>query len=153
MLPWTSILCPTDFSTSSQSALDAARELADQFHATLHLLHIVQDLALVMPESPALFMDAIVPVGDLVQAAEESLAQLAAADHAAGRKVVSAVRTGSPFTEILRYAQEIQSDLIVIGTHGRTGLSHVFLGSVAENTVRLATCPVLTVRPPPHSRA
>ena len=60
------------------------------------------------------------------------------------------VRTGVPFLEIIRYAKELEIDLIVLGTHGRTGLAHVLLGSVAERVVRKSPCPVLTVHPKGH---
>ena len=69
---------------------------------------------------------------------------------AAGKTIVRVVRQGSPFLEIIRYAKEKGIDLIVIGTHGRTGLAHVFMGSVAEKVVRKAPCPVLSVRHPEH---
>ncbi len=64
--------------------------------------------------------------------------------------IVKVVRQGPPFLEIVRYAQEANIDLIVLGTHGRGGLAHMLLGSVAEKVVREAPCPVLTVRHPEH---
>jgi nucleotide-binding universal stress UspA family protein len=69
---------------------------------------------------------------------------------AAGRTVIPAVVEGSPKTEIIQYARKRNIDLIVIATHGRTGLAHVLIGSVAETVVRTAPCPVLTVRPEGH---
>jgi len=68
----------------------------------------------------------------------------------AARKVVRTIVTGTPFIEIVRYARENQIDLIVVGTHGRSGLMHSLIGSVAERVVRKASCPVLTVRPEGH---
>ena len=66
------------------------------------------------------------------------------------KTIVKVVRQGPPFLEIVRYAQEANIDLIVLGTHGRGGLAHMLLGSVAEKVVRKAPCPVLTVRHPEH---
>jgi nucleotide-binding universal stress UspA family protein len=68
----------------------------------------------------------------------------------AGKSIIRVIRQGPPFLEIVRYAKETAIDLIVIGTHGRTGLAHVFMGSVAEKVVRKSPCPVLSVRHPEH---
>ena len=83
-------------------------------------------------------------------AAEKPLAGILDPHWAAGRTVIQAVVEGSPKVEIIRYARKQDIDLIVLSTHGRTGLSHVIMGSVAESVVRTAPCPVLTVRPEGH---
>jgi universal stress protein A len=83
-------------------------------------------------------------------AAEKSLAGVLDPQWSAGRKVIQAVLEGSPIVEIVRYARKQDIDLIVLSTHGRSGLDHVIMGSVAENVVRTAPCPVLTVRPTGH---
>ena len=68
-------------------------------------------------------------------------------------KVIRSTRTGPPFVEIIRYAKEHDVDLLIMGTHGRGGLAHMLLGSVAEKVVRKSPCPVLTVRPDQHQFA
>jgi universal stress protein A len=144
------ILLPTDFSEHSQNALRYACAFAEQFQSELHVLHVVQDLVAMVPE-PGL---AFPPPGDYMQelraSAQKSLAEYPDAAWSAGKKVVRAVVQGPPFVEIIRYAREQDVDLIVLGTHGRTGLVHVLLGSVAEKVVRKAPCPVLTVRKDEH---
>lgn len=145
------ILCPTDFSEHSRSSLLYACELATKFQAELHLLHILQDLVTIVPEAGMSF----VPPGDYMEQMQISATQ--ALEKVPGEgfsgATVRAVRTGAPFVEIVRYAREQQIDLIVISTHGRSGLAHVLLGSVAEKVVRKAPCPVLTIRPEGHQFA
>jgi nucleotide-binding universal stress UspA family protein len=144
------ILVPVDFSKFSDNALNYACAFAEQFHAELHLLHVLQDVVAMMPE-PGLFVP---PSGDWLQDLEKSardeLAKLPPADLAGSLTVVREARHGAPFLEIVRYARDKQIDLIVLGTHGRSGLAHVLLGSVAEKVVRKSPCPVLTVRHPEH---
>lgn len=144
------ILVPTDFSEFSKPALAYACGLAEQFGSELHLLHVLQDLVAMVPE-PGL---AFPPPGDYLQelkaTAERTLLTMPDAEWAVGKTVVRETRLGTPFLEIIRYSKENDIDLIVLGTHGRTGLTHVLLGSVAEKVVRKAPCPVLTVRPADH---
>jgi nucleotide-binding universal stress UspA family protein len=83
-------------------------------------------------------------------AAEEELQKMLDADWAADKRIVTATTHGPPFIGILRYAKEHDIDMIIMGTHGRTGLAHTMIGSVAERVVRKAPCPVLTVRPEGH---
>lgn len=150
MIQLQKILLPTDFSDYSQNAAAYATEFANKFGAELHLLHVLQDLVAMVPE-PGL---AFPPPGDymleLQQSAETALTKLPDPPLAEGAEVVRAVRQGPPFVEIVRYAKENDIDLIIMGTHGRSGLSHVLLGSVAEKVVRKSPCPVLTVRPTDH---
>ena len=87
---------------------------------------------------------------ELQQASRKALDELPDPALLRGAAVVRDVRVGTPFLEIVRYAKETAIDLIVIGTHGRSGLAHVLLGSTAEKIVRKAPCPVLTVRPEGH---
>ena len=144
------ILLPTDFSDYSAIATAYATSFADKFGAELHLLHVLQDLVAMIPE-PGL---AFPPPGDYMQAfqqsAEQALAQLPDSLPSDASKIVRVTRQGPPFVEIIRYAKENEIDLIIMGTHGRSGLAHVLLGSVAEKVVRKAPCPVLTVRPSEH---
>jgi nucleotide-binding universal stress UspA family protein len=119
------VMVATDFSPASDGAIRMAREIAGQSGACIHLVHVVPP----------------VPAPDL---AAELLSGLA------GRlgpedRVRTGLLSGRPAREITRYAREAGIDLIVVGTHGRTGVTRVILGSVAEAVVRLASCPVLTV--------
>jgi nucleotide-binding universal stress UspA family protein len=144
------ILLPTDFSEHSKHAAQYACTLADKFQAEIHLIHVLQDLVAMVPEAGLAFP----PPGDYLQdlrvSAEKALVDFLPSDWRAGITVQRALRDGIPFVEIVRYAKENHADLIVMGTHGRSGLAHVLLGSSAEKVVRKASCPVLTVRPPNH---
>jgi nucleotide-binding universal stress UspA family protein len=119
------ILFPTDFSAASEAARQVAEELARETRATLQVVHVVPPVT--DPSLPA-----------------KQLAELAR-DIGGGLSVTTALLAGNAGREIVRYAHEEQIDLIVLGTHGRTGLSRAILGSVAESVVRLAPCLVLTV--------
>ncbi len=144
------ILFPTDFSQCSKRAEEYACALADQFQAEIHLLHVLQDMMLLMPD-PAAGLS--LPPNYLIeqkQLAEKALNGLLSAESARGKKIIRATRMGTPFVEITAYAQEHEIDLIVIGTHGRSAITHVLLGSVAEKVVRKAPCPVLSVHPTGH---
>ena len=138
------ILAPTDFSEYSNAAIGYACALADKFDSQLHLLHVLEVHASSTPVFGAGL--ALSPrVRESRAAAEKALERVAD-----GRAAVRATAEGPTFLEILRYAKENDIDLIVMGTHGRSGLAHVMLGSVAERIVRKAPCPVLTVRHPKH---
>jgi nucleotide-binding universal stress UspA family protein len=139
------ILAPTDFSDSSALAVRYAAELAEKFAAELVLLHVVQDLALVLPDA---VMPTPMPATDLTQlinAARTGLANQVAALNLGRLNPRSEVRVGSPYAEIDAAAKDLKADLICVSTHGRTGLAHLLLGSVAEKVVRHAPCPVLIV--------
>ncbi len=144
------ILLPTDFSAYSEQAMTYACAFAEQFDAELHLLHVLQDLVAIVPEPGVAFPPPGDYMGEMKTSAEQALAQLPDPEWAAGRTIVRETRQGPPFLEIIRYAKEQEIDMIVLGTHGRGGLAHVLLGSVAEKVVRKAPCPVLTVRPGEH---
>ena len=140
------ILVPIDFSESGRVILDYAVDVARDRGAEVVLLHVVGIPP--VPFDPAYGVAADPKMlQELRAAAEKGLAELAASVRpAANVKVSTRVLSGAPSREIVREAREGSYDLVVVGTHGRTGLRHVFLGSVAENVVRLAPCPVLTVR-------
>jgi nucleotide-binding universal stress UspA family protein len=148
-----SILAPTDFSTHSERAVRYACQLAERLGSSLHLLHVLSEILpagpdpLLMPAMPAQYYK------ENEDRARETLGRLL--DPAWGKpaSVVTTVRWGSPVESIVAYALENRIDLITIATHGRTGLSHVLLGSVAEHIVREAPCPVLTIRDNARSRA
>jgi nucleotide-binding universal stress UspA family protein len=144
------ILVPTDFSKSSDNAVKYAAAFAEKFGAELHVLHVVQDLALFIPEA-VLITPVMMPPLDQFKAAAQTALDKAIKDlNLTGFKVQTEVAQGVPFTEIIRAAREKDVDLIVMGTHGHTGIVHMLLGSVAEKVVRKAPCPVLTVRHPEH---
>lgn len=150
MIRLSKILVPTDFSDFSRFGLDYALALAARFEAELHLLNVVEDPTIFVPDPTMLGVAAVaIPPGELEKDALTKLATLPG-DLDNGHSIQRIVRHGSPFVEIVRYARDSSADLIVMGTHGRTGLNHILLGSVAERVVRKAPCPVLTVRPQEH---
>jgi len=144
------ILVPTDFSEHSANALGYAVAFAEKFGAELHLLHVVQDLAMFLPDSVTAGPPLMPPVDQLTAATRAALDRIVAENHLSHLPVHTDIREGTPFYEIIRFAREKDIDLIVMGTHGRSGLVHVLLGSVTEKVVRKAPCPVLTVRHPEH---
>jgi nucleotide-binding universal stress UspA family protein len=144
------ILVPTDFSKHSEVALTYAAALAEKFAAELFLLHVVQDLALFIPDAVAVAPPIAPPVEEFLAAAREALARVSQARELEGLRIHQEVCEGTPFYEIIRFAKDTNIDLIVMVTHGHTGLTHVLLGSVTEKVVRKAPCPVLTVRHPEH---
>ncbi|HEV3435836.1 MAG TPA: universal stress protein [Gemmata sp.] len=142
------ILAPADFDVCSSPTIRYAAELAEKFGAELILLHIVQDLALAMPDA---VMPTPVPapaLTQLIDAAKTGLENLVQAENLGRLNPRLEVRVGSPAGEIVAVANDLKVDLVCIGTHGRGGLAHFLLGSVAEKVVRQAPCPVLTIRPP-----
>ena len=139
------ILVPVDFSDHSNRALDCAKSLAEKYGASLHLLTVVPDPFVVPDRSWSVVLPANYPEG-LRKDAESHLRRLLT--HAEQKRLhsESAVAFGDPYREILDYAKRASIDLIVMGTHGRGGMAHVLIGSVAEKVVRTAPCPVMTVR-------
>jgi nucleotide-binding universal stress UspA family protein len=144
----TKILVPIDFSDCSKKALQYAVPFAKLFGAAITLLHVVHVSYVGGPEFGAL--DFPLAEADLRKSAEKQLAELAAREVRQQAAAETLVRTGQEVMEIVDAAKKLESDLIIISTHGRTGLKHVFMGSVAENVVRLAPCPVLVVREHEH---
>jgi len=142
----TRILVPTDFSATSDAALDFAKTIATTCEASLHLLHVFED-----PFVPGAFTSetyAPMPPGMRAEMVDEATAKLARRlppDEQARFHGTTEIVTGVGAATIVEYAREQNIDLIVMGTHGRTGLAHVLIGSVAEKVVRTAFCPVLTV--------
>ena len=145
------ILVPTDLSEFSQHAVRYGCEFANRFNAELHLLNVVQDVVALVPEPGMAFPAPGEYMAELRDASRAALDKLPESGWLTGDRIVRDVRVGTPFVEIVRYARDQNCDLIVIGTHGRSGLAHVLLGSTAEKVVRKAPCPVLTVRPEGHT--
>ncbi|HQZ67045.1 MAG TPA: universal stress protein [Planctomycetaceae bacterium] len=145
------ILVPTDFSEFSKPAMDHACAFAARFAAELHLLHVAPDPAMLVAEVAGFSAPSMQSETDAItKGAHEALAKLPPDNWDNGRQIIREVRTGTAFIEIIEYAREKEIDLIVIGTHGRSALMHVLMGSVAERIVRKAPCPVLTVKPTGH---
>ncbi|MCA9058412.1 MAG: universal stress protein [Planctomycetaceae bacterium] len=145
------VLVATDFSDYSRPALDYGSAIAARFGAQLHLLHVVADPAMLIPESHAFTVEAMQAQSEaLVEDAKKRLTELPGDGWDDGKPVIREVRTGAVFLEIIDYARTQEIDLLVIGTHGRSGLMHVLMGSVAEKIVRKSPCPVLTVKPEGH---
>ena len=144
------ILVPTDFSKFSHNALNYAAAFAEKFGAEIYLLHVVQDLALFIPEAVSVAPPATPPIEQMTAAVLEGLQRVVRENNLGRFNVHCEVREGTPFYEIIQFAKETAIDLIIMGTHGRSGLVHVLLGSVTEKVVRKAPCPVLTVRDPEH---
>ena len=139
-------LVPLDFSESADQALDYAITLAGKLGARLTLLHVMQllpmggvDMGVTLP---------VAYVQDLEAEIRRSLASRLERVTTAGLEGDMVIVHGVPFHEILETSKALPADLIVMGTHGRTGLHHVLLGSVAEKVVQLAPCPVLVARQP-----
>jgi len=141
------ILVPTDFSVYSDTAIHYAADLAGHFGATLELIHIVEDPFLSGAWSAEGFIaGADNLLEDVTESAKIRLASVAAALAARGIVAEVSVATGPPSAGIVERARDGGFELIIMGTHGRTGLSHVVLGSVAERVQRTAPCAVLTVK-------
>jgi nucleotide-binding universal stress UspA family protein len=147
------ILLPTDFSDTAAFAMDYACGLASAFGAALHVIHVVENT------NPTGGWTAgkryTTPPPSLTAGIEHEVRnELQSIIHKRTppvQKSVLVVKTGSPLVEIVRYATEQHVDLIVMGTHGHGPIAHLLLGSVADNVIRRAPCPVLTVRHPGHS--
>jgi len=136
------IMVPTDFSEASKQSLPYAEAFAKQFNASVTLVYVaparvaaeLSRAGIVLEEKLAL------------EKAQESLKQLRAREFSASLPVETMLITGAPYVEINNAAKDLNSDLVILSTHGRTGLKHFFLGSTAERVVRHAPCPVLTIR-------
>jgi len=144
------ILLPTDFSGCANYALPYAAAIARATGATIICLHVVE------PIVPAVGYSGLaepLPIADISEqledSAERELPQLAECDDFNGLEVEEEIVHGDPAAEIVRVAGEREVDLIVVSSHGRTGLGRIIFGSTAEAVVRHAICPVLVVKPPP----
>ena len=150
MLEIKAILHPTDFSQSSNHALSYAISFAEQYGAKLYCLHVIEEV------TGAMYFDVLqtpplaLLMNEIEGQARKALEELLPPDVREKLNAEYLVHRGAPFLETIRCAQELGVDLIVCGTHGRTGLKHALFGSVAEKIVRKAPCPVLSVRHPEH---
>ena len=149
------ILCPVDFSEGSDRALAQAIEFARALQADIHLLHVFQMPTYPAPMGAAYGADAATLLDHTRQIRnrlQERLSDLKDGTAAEGVEITTHLAEGRHYSVIVESAKKLGADLIVMGTHGRSGLSHLVLGSVAERVVRLAESPVLTV-PMPNEKA
>jgi len=141
------VLVPIDFSDYSKSALKYAVDFAKSFGAEIVLVYVVEPI--VYPPDFSMGQMAIPAISiEWDNRAKEELTKLAESEMTKGIKVKTVLRTGKPFVEIIETAVEEDIDLIIIATHGHTGVEHILFGSTAEKVVRKAPCPVLTLREP-----
>ena len=151
MITVKNILVATDFGEASDAALTYGRELAGRFGATLHVLHVAENVYVTTFGAETYAAMAPNLQRELEEAAHLKLNELVMDSDRSGPPTRPVVMTStSPAYAIVDYARENGIDLIVMGTHGRGALAHLLMGSVAERVVRLAPCPVLTVRHPEH---
>lgn len=138
------ILCPVDFSEASKQSFQTAVDLATRLNAEIRVIHVYQLPASALPdgvlETPT-DLEAV-----LEERIQKRLDAFVAENVTEGANVTTGLCEGVPYVEITEAAEEIDADMIVIGTHGRTGLAHLLLGSVAERVLRTSDIPVLTVR-------
>lgn len=144
---FTRILVPTDFGAASDAALECAKEIARRFTGRLYLLHVIEDPTATGVWTPEVYAGVSAELRDtLLRDAKLRLDKaLTDAEREEFRATIE-IRVGAAADTIGEFARETGIELIVMGTHGRRGLAHMFLGSVAERMVRTAPCPVLTVR-------
>lgn len=151
MIALKKILVPTDFGEAADAALNYARALARNFGASIDVLHVAEDISTRMFAGEVYVAMPQTLQQDVQDAARKQLeARLVDndPDPLPVRPVV--IVSNAPAVSVVNYAQETGADLIVMGTHGRGPMAHLFMGSVAERVVRLAPCPVLVVRHPEH---
>lgn len=141
------ILVPTDFSAASTFALEYATQLAKRLGASINILHVIEDPFVAGAWSSEIYVAEVPQLrAAIIQEAEKRLENALSPADRKTFSVTSDVMTGSPASTIAKVAEERHIDLIVMGTHGRSGMAHLLLGSVAEKVVRIASCPVLTIR-------
>jgi nucleotide-binding universal stress UspA family protein len=137
-----SILVPVDFTVYSNRAVDYAAMLARQFGAKITLLHVIEQFTYSVTDTIQV-VDHYAALKEIAQPLMDALKKKL---HQQGLKVESLVLRGNPSLQIIEKTRKIHPDMIVMGTHGRTGIQHLVLGSVAERVVRMSACPVITVR-------
>ncbi len=141
------ILVPIDFSDYSKSAFKYAQEFSRYFDAEIILIYVVEPM--VYPPDFSMGQIAIPTIDiELDKRAKEELEKLARNEIQPDTRFQIVIKTGKPFVEIIQTASELDVDLIIIATHGHSGVEHILFGSTAEKVVRKAPCPVLTLREP-----
>ena len=141
------ILVPVDFSEDSLNALGYARDFAKPFGAELVILYVIEPIYYATPADMYVTTpDVTFLMDEQRRIAKEQLARIGADLRKKRVPFHAVIKTGAPAHTILDSIKSTRADLIIMGTHGRTGLAHMFMGSVAEKVVRGASCPVLSVR-------
>ena len=141
----TRILVPTDFSDSAKEAIRAAMDLAQRYEASIKLIHVFQPIAMALPEGVMVYGPTL--YGDVTAKLGQHLEEIKAAIEKQGfSRIEHSLVHGIPHVEIARIVREEDFHLVIMGSHGRSGLAHALLGSVAEKVVRKAPCPVLVVK-------
>ena len=149
MKPLKNIICATDFSNNSNEAINYASNLAKTFGAELVLIHVVEDALEAASSIPFTYAGSEgfdKQIVELKKKINTELQKKSDELNKSGVKTSYSILEGNPVAELIQYPEENPCDLIVMGTHGRTGLPHILIGSVAEKVVRKAPCAVLTVR-------
>ncbi|NTU97527.1 MAG: universal stress protein [Chlorobiaceae bacterium] len=136
------ILCPVDFSDASRNALRYAKEFARNMHASVYLLNIVEP----RPMAVDISLNYVPVEEELEKAASDDLREILGEFSAEGIKAECGVQIGNPSDSILDAIDRLDANLVIMGSHGKKGLSRLIMGSVAETVVRKANCPVLTVK-------
>jgi nucleotide-binding universal stress UspA family protein len=139
------ILCPVDFSEFTKDVITCAADISKQYGAELHVLHVIPNLTYFTPYESFLTPENLVAMEKNIQ--DEVDRDFKKVLGEVGIDVRKVVRTGGAFVEIIDYAKTEGIDLIVMGTHGRSGIEHILIGNVAEKVVRKSPCPVMTIRP------
>ena len=140
------ILVPLDFSDYTDEIMNVALQLAEKFASAIHLLHVIPNMDYFTPYESFLSVENLVNVQREIER-EVGKDMEAVSKNIKGIPVTKAIHTGVAFLEIIDYVRTEKIDLVVMGTHGRGGLEHILIGSVAEKVVRKSPCPVLTIRP------
>ncbi len=141
------IMVPIDFSDYSKKALEYATEFAQKMNSKIYLIYVFEPM--IYPTDFS--FGEVIPIShqeDLAEKAKSELKLLAESNISDKVDWEIIIKTGRPFSQINETAREIDADLIIIATHGHTGVEHIFFGSTAEKVVRKAPCPVLTLREP-----
>jgi nucleotide-binding universal stress UspA family protein len=148
MSNYDTLLVPHDFSAHARAATEAAADLARRLDSSLHLVHVVQTPAFAYGYGYPGGAPAMLPIdmSEVVEAARATLEQIAGEIDIPGKVECHVAEALNIADRVQTFAEDLGADMIVMGTHGRTGLAHVFLGSIAERTLRSAPCPVLTVQ-------
>jgi nucleotide-binding universal stress UspA family protein len=140
------ILVPIDFSEFTDDIVRYSTEIAQKFGSAIHLMHVIPNMDYFTPYESFMAAENMVTVQKGVEAeVQRDLDRVA--ESIAGIPVTKVIRTGVSFVEIIEYVRNENIDLIIMATHGRGGLEHIIIGSVAEKVVRKSPCPVLTIRP------
>lgn len=151
MITLKNVLVAIDFGEASETALAYGRELARMAGATLHVLHVVENVIAGAVGVEGYVTDFASLQREVEESARKQLDSMVTDEDRRTLAAKTVTKTSnSPALSIVSYARDAHIDLIIVGTHGRGGMAHLFMGSVAERVVRTAPCPVLTVRNPEH---